>query len=67
MPAKSDSDVMFCLHCYQGLRIDISLVSYFQRCIVMRLFYFSYKQVKHEFSLLRAYAIICGRFNITVN
>ena len=39
----------------------------FQRCIVMRLFYFSYKQVKHEFSLLRAYAIICGRFNITVN
>ena len=39
----------------------------FQRCIVMRLFYFSYKQVKHDFSLLRAYAIICGRFNITVN
>ena len=28
---------------------------------------FSYKQVKHDFSLLRAYAIICGRFNITVN
>ena len=40
---------------------------YFQRCIVMRLFYFSYKQVKHDFSLLRAYAIICSRFNITVN
>ena len=40
---------------------------YFQRCIVMRLFYFSYKQVKHDFSLLSAYAIICGRFNITVN
>ena len=39
----------------------------FQRCIVMRLFYFSYKQVKHDFSLLRAYAIILGRFNITVN
>ena len=39
----------------------------FQRCIVMRLFYFSYKKVKHDFSLLRAYAIICGRFNITVN
>ena len=35
--------------------------------LVMRLFYFSYKQVKHDFSLLRAYAIICGRFNITVN
>ena len=33
----------------------------------MRLFYFSYKQVKHDFSLLSAYAIICGRFNITVN
>ena len=39
----------------------------FQRCIVMRLFYISYKQVKHDFSLLRAYAIICGRFNTTVN
>ena len=33
----------------------------------MRLFYFSYKQVKHDFSLLSAYAIICDRFNITVN
>ena len=42
-------------------------ILYFQRCIVMRLFYFSYKQVKHDFSLLSAYAIICGRFNITVN
>ena len=39
----------------------------FKAIIVMRLFYFSYKQVKHDFSLLRAYAIICGRFNITVN
>ena len=39
----------------------------FQRCIVMSLFYFSYKQVNHDFSLLRAYAIICGRFNIIVN
>ena len=26
VPAKSDSDVMFCLQCYQGLIIDISLV-----------------------------------------
>ena len=43
------------------------IVLCFQRCIVMRLFYFSYKQVKHAYSLLRAYAIICGRFNITVN
>ena len=34
---------------------------------VIRLFYVSYKQVKHAFSLLRAYAIICGRFSITVN
>ena len=33
----------------------------------MRLFYFSYKQVKHHYSLLRAYVVICGRFNITVN
>ena len=34
----------------------------------MRLFCFSYKQVKHDYSLLRAYAVICGRFNIiTVN
>ena len=28
---------------------------------------FSYKHVMHDFSLLRAYALICGRFNITVN
>ena len=33
----------------------------------MRLFYCSYQQVIHDFSLLHAYAIICGRFNITVN
>ena len=26
LPAKSDSDVMFCLQRYQGLRIDRSLV-----------------------------------------
>ena len=26
MPAKSDSDAMFYLQSYQGLRIDISLV-----------------------------------------
>ena len=26
LPAKSDSDVMFCLQSYQGLRIDRSLV-----------------------------------------
>ena len=26
LPAKSDSDVMFCLHNYQGLITDISLV-----------------------------------------
>ena len=26
LPAKGDSDVMFCLQRYQGLRIDISLV-----------------------------------------
>ena len=39
----------------------------FQRCIVMRQFYFSYKHIKHDYSLSRAYAVICGRFNITVN
>ena len=33
----------------------------------MRQFYFSFKQVKHDYSLLRAYAVSCGRFNITVN
>ena len=33
----------------------------------MRLFYFSYKEVKHDYPLLRAYAVICGWFNITVN
>ena len=26
LPAKSDSDIMFCLQSYQGLRIDRSLV-----------------------------------------
>ena len=26
LPAKSDSDVMFCLQCYQGLRFDILLL-----------------------------------------
>ena len=26
LPVKSDSDVMFCLQSYQGLRIDRSLV-----------------------------------------
>ena len=33
----------------------------------MKQFYFSYKYVKHDYSLPRAYAAICGRFNITVN
>ena len=33
----------------------------------MRQFYFSYKQVKHDCSLLRAHTVSCGRFNITVN
>ena len=35
-------------------------ILYFQRCIVMRLFYVSYKQVTHDFSLLCQYAITCG-------
>ena len=26
LPVKSDSDVMFCLQIYHGLKIDISLV-----------------------------------------
>ena len=33
----------------------------------MRQFYISYKQVKHDYSLLRAHTVSCGRFNITVN
>ena len=33
----------------------------------MRQFYLSYKQVKHGNSLLRTYAVICGRFNLAVN
>ena len=32
----------------------------FQRCIVMRRFYISYKQVKMTYSLPRAYAVFCG-------
>ena len=28
---------------------------------------FLYEQVKHAYSLPRANAVICGRFNITVN
>ena len=40
---------------------------YFQRCIVMRQFHFSHEQVKHDYSLPRTYAVICGRLNITVN
>ena len=42
------------------LLLLLLLLLCFQRCIVMRLFYFSYKQVKHDFSLLRECAIICG-------
>ena len=49
-------------------KIDVlSELLYFQRCIVMRQFHFSHEQVKHDYSLPRAYAVICGRFNITVN
>ena len=39
----------------------------FQRCIVMRPFYISHKQVKMTYSLPRAYGVFCGRFIITVN
>ena len=39
----------------------------FQRCIVMRRFYISAIQVKMKYSLLRAYAVFCGRFIINVN
>ena len=28
---------------------------------------FFYKQVKHDYSLLREHAVSCGMFNITVN
>ena len=33
----------------------------------MRQFFFSYKQVKYDYSLPRVNAVICGMFNITVN
>ena len=33
----------------------------------MRQFYFSYKHVKYDYSLLLAYAVSCGKFNISVN
>ena len=52
---------------YEIVYVFTILILLFQRCTVMRQFYFSYIQVKHDFSLLRANAIICGRFNITVN
>ena len=41
LPAKSVSDVMFCLQCYQGLRMDRSLVylSYPQDRINTQLIY----------------------------
>ena len=41
LPAKSDSDVLFCLQSYQGLRIDISLVyeSYPQDWIYTQVIY----------------------------
>ena len=32
--------------------------------IVLMQFYFSYKQEKHHYSLLRAYAVSSDRFNI---
>ena len=49
VPAKSDSDVMFCLQSYQGLIIDRSLVyqSYPQIRINTQVIYrFAYAQVK---------------------
>ena len=39
----------------------------FQRCIVMRRLYISYKQVKMMYSLSHAYALICGWYIIIVN
>ena len=33
----------------------------------MMQFYLSYKQVKHDYSLPRTYAVRCGRCNITVH
>ena len=48
-------------------------VSRIQRVIVVSKMHsneailFSYKQVKHDYSLPCAYAVICGRFDITVN
>ena len=39
----------------------------FQRYIVMRRFYISNKQVKMTYLFPRDYAVLCGRFTITVN
>ena len=41
LPAKSDSDIMFCLQCYQGLRMHRSLVylSYLQDRINTQVIY----------------------------
>ena len=48
---------------YAQVKIILTVVS---ECIVMKKFYFSFKQVNHDYSLPRTYAVICGRFNITV-
>ena len=39
----------------------------FQRYIIMRRFYISYKHVKMTYLLPRSYAVICGRLIIAVN
>ena len=49
---------------YTGIQSNILM---FQRCIVMRRFYISYKQIKMTYSLPHAYAVFCGRLIITVN
>ena len=46
-----------------GMRI-FTVVTKMYSTFVLRLFYFSHKQVNHHYSLLRAYAVISGWFNI---
>ena len=46
MPAKSDSDVMFCLQSYQILRIDRSFVGAQNRIITQVIYRFASAQVE---------------------
>ena len=53
--------------CFDLFMMSRYYIMMFQKCIVMRGFYISYKQVKMTHSLPRAIAVFCGRIIITVN